>query len=542
MIRVRHRLTPLLLAGLAAGAACIAPLWAEDTTHKWQIGFGLSYMATTDYIRSNSDIAIASSVAGQENGLPSVTAVDERPDENMLNEPTVADDFRFDFNASYGLTRWLALEVSTGYMKSDVGNIEFFFKDSTINYGGTFGSSTPAICGPNLNAPCTRYNVNTPSTPATNSFVPVGTLTEIPLQLSALVRFRPESPLDPYVGLGIGYLFTDLQTGAEFNERGRGIANLTVSTELAGEYTDTSGPPTRTSNTGFTVGAMTAEVTSDFSWHAVAGVDYFINDHFSVYVDARYTWTDSAVNITVDGAHQVLLATLAPGKLQTFTRDTPDSWEDTGISGCGQCAGDHLFATEDSNGNGTLDLGVGEDGGKLYLYPMGPNPNSPSGAWTAADAVQVIDCTNDTICPWRGNANDFRGPGTDTNPDQDYEEPGEGFDREDRNQNRIMDRFVYYGVDVCSLPGATPQNTPGCTENDIVPTTQFVWPGNGCTPAIPEPKTGSYVPEGCPAGPPNAVGDVSGADSDNPSDVYIIQGGEIKLGGFSLGIGFKITF
>lgn len=528
MIRVRHRLTPLLLAGLVAGAA-VAPLHAEDTKGKWQFGFGLSYMATTDYIRSNSDIAIATSTAGQVAGLPAVTSVDDRPDQNMLNEPTVADDFRFDFNASYGLTRWLALEVAAGYMKSDVGNIEFFFKDATINYGGTFGSTTPAVCGPNLNSPCSRYNINTPSSPTSNLFVPVGTLTEIPLQLSALVRFRPESPLDPYVGLGVGYLFTDLQTGSEFEQRGQGISDLMVSAEIAGEYTDTS-RPTRVSNTGFSVGPMQAEVSSDFSWHAVGGVDYFINDHFSIYVDARYTWTDSAVNITVDGAHQVLLATFAPGKLQTIVRDTPNGWEDTGVSGCGQCIGDHLLATEDSNGNGTLDPNVGEGAGKLYLFPIGLNPNNPSCSdpthpggssqfckWDVADAV-VIDCTNDTICPWRNNNT---------------------FDTEDRNSNRIMDRFLYYGVDVCSLPGATAQNTPGCTPADILANTQYVWPGSGCTTVPQAADQGNYLPEGC---PPAVGGDATGADTDNPSDTYIIQGGEIKLGGFSLGVGFKITF
>jgi len=538
MIR-RHRLTPLLLAGLAAGAAFVTPLRAEDTKGKWQFGFGLSYMATTDYIRSNSDIAIASSTAGEHEGLPSVTSVDERPDENMLNQPTVHDDFRFDFNASYGLTRWLALELAAGYMKSDVGNIEFFFKDATINYGGNFPSSAPAVCGPDRNAPCSRYNINTPSSPTTNSFVPVGSLTEIPLQLSGLVRFRPESPLDPYVGLGIGYLFTDLQQGEEFQRRGQGIAELTVSTEVAGEYTDVS-RPTRVSNSGFSVGAMQAEVTSDFSWHAVAGVDYFVNDHFSIYVDARYTWTDAAVNITVDGAHQVLLATFAPGKLQTITRQTPDPWEDVGVPGCGTCAGDHLLATEDSNGNGTLDLGVGEDNGILYFYPSGPNPNDPFCSdprdprcqWNASDAVMKIDCSGDTICPWRGNARDING-------DLDYDDPGEGFDREDLNGNRIMDRFLYYGVDVCSLPGATPQNTPGCTQNDILANTQFVWPGNGCTTVQPRADQGSYFPEGC---PPGTTGEVTSADTDNPSDSYIIQGGEIKLGGFSLGVGFKITF
>ena len=540
MIRVRHRLTPLLLAGLFAGAAFVTPLRAEDTKGKWQFGFGLSYMATTDYIRSNSDIAIASSTAGEREGLPSVTAVDERPDDNMLNEPTVRDDFRFDFNASYGITRWLAVELAAGYMKSNVGNIEYFFKDSTIFYTGSPAAEGNPVCGPNRNGPCYRYNTNTPASPATNSFVPVGTLTEIPLQLSALVRFRPESPLDPYVGLGIGYLFTDLTTEDEFNERSQQISGLNIGTELKGEFTDTSAEPNRQSDTGFNVGPMQAEVSSDYSWHAVAGVDYFVNDHFSVYVDARYTWTDAAVSIRTDGAHQVLLTTLEPGKLQTVRVDSPNQWEDNGILGIPQYAGDHFIATEDSNGNGTFDNPVfnpnvpnGTEGfGKLYFFPAGPNPNdpdcvntdSPLCTWTEADAIagvggaHMIDCTNDQVCPWRD---------------------GGIFETEDINGNRILDRFLYYGVDVCTLPGA--ESNPVCKPTDIESSVHYVWPGGGCTPNFQDPTQGQYFKEGCPPSS-STSSTISLTGSDDSNDTYIIQGGEIKLGGFSIGVGFKITF
>jgi outer membrane protein W len=544
MIRVRHRLSPLLLVGLAAGAACVTPLRAEDTKGKWQFGFGLSYMATTDYIRSNSDIAIAGTTAGEVAGLPSVTAVDERPDDNMLNEPSVRDDFRFDFNASYGITRWLALELAAGYMKSDVGNIEYFFKDQTTFYAG-IGGAPSNVCGPNRNAPCYRYNTNTPASPATNSFVQVGTLTEIPLQLSGLVRFRPESPLDPYVGLGIGYLFTDLTTADEFNERGQTIAGLNVGTELKGEYTNTSARPNRQSDIGFQVGPMQAEVSSDYSWHAVGGIDYFVNDHFSVYVDARYTWTDASVNITVDGAHQVLLTTNEPGKLQTVRVDSGTQWEDHGL-GCVGCdpgfAGDHFIATEDSNGNGTFDhppeVGQGTEGlGKLYFFPAGPNPNDPdcftepafesaaACTWTEADAIagvggaHMIDCTNNAVCPWRDNST---------------------FDTEDINGNRILDRFLYYGVDVCTLPGA--ETNPVCRPTDIdLSSVHFVWPGNNCTPNTKDPVQGQYHFEGCPPSNSDST-TVSSAGSDDSHDTYLVQGGDIKLGGFSIGLGFKITF
>src|SRR5881296_101290 len=119
-----------------AAAVCVASLFAssralaEDTKGKWQFGFGLSYYATTDYIRSNADIAIATGTVGtcgEEGGLCPVGSVDERPDINVMNQPSIRDDFKIDFNASYGLTRWLALEAAGSYMNAPVGNIEFYF-------------------------------------------------------------------------------------------------------------------------------------------------------------------------------------------------------------------------------------------------------------------------------------------------------------------------------------------------------------------------------------------------------------------------------
>src|SRR5258706_3210680 len=74
---------------------------AEDTKGKWQFGFGLSYFSTVDYIRSNADLAIASGTVDA-NGLPPVSSVDERPAINILTQASIRDDFKVDFNASYG--------------------------------------------------------------------------------------------------------------------------------------------------------------------------------------------------------------------------------------------------------------------------------------------------------------------------------------------------------------------------------------------------------------------------------------------------------
>jgi hypothetical protein len=66
---------------------------------------------------------------------------------------------------------------------------------------------------------------------------------------------------------------------------------------------------------------------------------------------------------------------------------------------------------------------------------------------------------------------------------------------------------------------------------------QYVWPG-GC----PTSSAGSGKPaEGCPPVPPQAIQTSTSSQDDN-TNIYLIQGGQIHLGAFSLGVGFKFTF
>ena len=112
--RTVQNLTLVALIGFIA----TGPVRAEDTKGKWQFGFGLSFFSTTDYIRSNSDIILTDGSIVDESGRPTITYVDERPDINILNEPSIADDFGFNFNVSYGLTRWLAVELAGSYIEA----------------------------------------------------------------------------------------------------------------------------------------------------------------------------------------------------------------------------------------------------------------------------------------------------------------------------------------------------------------------------------------------------------------------------------------
>jgi outer membrane protein W len=578
-----------LTFGVVLGSLSVSALMAEDTKGKWQFGFGLSYFSTMDYIRSNADIALSEVVVGDREGLPPVQSVDERPDINILNEPSINDDFKLDFTASYGLTRWLAVELAAGYLKAPVGDIEFYFKDQQNDILGTAGNPTGnQTCGPDSDKTCYDFNSLQPFDVKFNSFLPVGTITEIPVQLSALARFRPESPLDPYIGLGIGYIFTDLKTSPEFGEKAALVDSLFVSTADKGDFTRSTsestncGPDLNQPCNNFNPGPITATVKNAFQWHAVGGVDYYVNERFAFYVDARYVWTSGGVQIRTDGFPQVQLTIAEEGRLITLRRGSdsqPYLWEDTGVMGR-YGVQDGLFATEDKfggiqnrandsedvNNNGVLDvvpnedrnnngvLDFNDDDGILLLLP----PNTRD----LAEAVDTFGYDQD------GN----RVEGADG--EADYIFCPECFhngslETEDRNANTFMDTHLLYGIDICTFRGQsfvgidgtvrTPETTLKCFsdangngrwdtgEDSLISNTENFLLPSGCA-RIADQVTLDFgnlnvkSNVGC---PPIVAGSQpvnSSTGTDDAFDVYIVQGGNIKLGGFSLGFGFKFLF
>ncbi len=524
------------------------PALAEDTKGKWQFGFGVSFYSTTDYIRSNADIILTERVV-DESGLPNVRYVDERPDVNILNEPSIQDDFRLDFNVSYGLTRWFAMELATSYLKAPVGNIEFYNEDFSRSIQGS-GSQISGLnlCGPNLNQTCYQYTSSIAFPTRSNTFLEVGELTEIPVQLSGLFRFRPESPFDPYVGLGVGYIFTDMKTADRFDQRAEEVGNLTVSSISRGDITDST-PPADPRGTLFKAGPLKATVQDAFEWHAVGGVDYYVNEHFSFFVDARYVWTSGAVEIRADDAPQVRITVPDFGTLvlmQEGSIGSPYLWEDQANRGlynggfharCRnnsgyECQGSGLFETEDKNLNGTIDalrdangnvIGTEDDGWIIVLPPGSRNVNE-----------KFDDLT--FLCPT------CIGNGGQPHP------TSAGallhIDTEDSNFNNRMDRFLLYGLDGCTDPILAP-TLPQCQERlppESTTTQKFVYP-QGCSgtiPSLPQITSASGgAAEGC---PPQRGIDARTSGVDDTADIYIVQGGDIRLGGFSLGLGFKFTF
>jgi len=347
------RIVSVLGAGAVALATIVSAtsLRAEDTRKKWQFGIGFSYWSTDDNIRSNATTAFAPVDPSQAGNLPPIVSSDPRPDANEQNEPTIQDSFKLDFQTSFGITRWVALQLDMSYFKGDVGNIEFYSEDLTVRPNLNLQLYDPllpstAVCAPRTTTTCYNLGVEgTVNLVKRNAFLPVGQITEVPVSLSGVVRFRPESPFDPYVGAGVGYIFTSLDTsksslgtpivmtasditgvdqGANlegFNDVRDFTNGLVVQSILAGAraisyypYLQTSlYPPTYVLNDRLTLyepdgttpigtplGAMSASVNSGMEYHLMGGVDYYFTDRWSIYIDARYVWAQSKVKIRID--------------------------------------------------------------------------------------------------------------------------------------------------------------------------------------------------------------------------------------------------
>lgn len=318
-------------------------LYAEDTRKKWQIGGGISYWSTMDDIRSNSTTAFAPPNPTQQNFLAPIFYTDPRPDANELNQPTIQDNWKLDLNASFGVTRFFALELSGSYFKGPVGNVEFYSEDRFFTPSLTQipeDPGNPSTIGCNAIECYQMKTASDPNRVIRNGFLPVGQITEVPVQLTGVVRFRPESPFDPYVGGGVGYIFTSLDTSnsdigtpvtisasttagdsrvvtmRNFDDVADYTNGLMVTSILSGARGVMSYPCKQTSfypvecqlvqpQGGIPIHALEASVDSAPEFHLVGGVDYYFTSHLSMYIDGRYLWAQSKVEVRINGENQI---------------------------------------------------------------------------------------------------------------------------------------------------------------------------------------------------------------------------------------------
>ncbi len=314
--------------GWAAVAVVVAlaapPARAEDARGRWSLGFGLGIQSTIDDIRSN-----AANVVLTEAGIPGDPADDipkidesDRRQDDLLGRETAVDERQVQsLSVAYGLTSWLSLQFDLGYYRGDVSNLDTFRVSHSygdFNQNGQFEASE-----------ATR-------TPDHDASIPIslGRLEQIPLSLSAVFRFRKDSPFNPIMGAGVGMIFTDFEESRAFQELNdtilEGFRTTQVWVTTNGERAindqmifDGSGNQigsttcadinnaAQEEKTNCDLGLagkaglipsrpfITSHVEDAFEYHLMGGAEYYFNERWSAFVLGRYTFTGANLSVRI---------------------------------------------------------------------------------------------------------------------------------------------------------------------------------------------------------------------------------------------------
>lgn len=269
---------------------------AENTKGRWHLGGGVSWVSTEDDIRSNAAYVLFDQPGPDgvpDSGDETIKFYDPRPDDTLSRETTIEEGFKFDFNASYGITPWFSVQLDTGYYQADIVQFDTYVEQRYF-FQTCQGSGAAQQCANNFdNGDVALFTQSQPIT--------AGQITQIPISLTGVFRFRRDSPLNPYVGIGGGLILVDTQESAALRELNDSLSQANISSKGTYNYIDfltcqgSGCPPFQ---------GIRLEVDDSTEWHVVGGVEYFFNSHLSVYFDGRYTFARNDLRINVDGADQ----------------------------------------------------------------------------------------------------------------------------------------------------------------------------------------------------------------------------------------------
>jgi hypothetical protein len=203
--------------------------------------------------------------------------VDPRPDAAATNVCQIEDSFVVNVAGSYAFNSYFLLELKAGYSKSDVGDLEVSALFDIDEEAQTLFDEYGLLL-------FRWYSL------------PVGELTRMPLQLSSIVRFRPQSNLNPYIGAGVGYIFTEFSTSSEFNDFSRKI-DQSVGAFLSAYYAGGAIPPEKYHD----LAPATVEAPDSWEYHILGGLEYTFKKHWAVFLDAQYLFAADRMRIKVDG-------------------------------------------------------------------------------------------------------------------------------------------------------------------------------------------------------------------------------------------------
>ncbi len=286
---------------------------AEDVKGKWYIGGNLGVLVTTDNVRSNAALLIAPLGAdgapftgdrGEEVSCDTSNVnvfCDPRPDDLLSRQTQLEQTLKLDGTIGYGLTSNVSVQLDTGYYKGDVLNFDVF--THKVKPANADFIHDPCIqLGQALPCDLKTFRLRDIKQPIT-----AATVTEIPVAVNAIVRFRKDSNFNPYLGAGAGYIFTSLKQDSSvdsLNGRLRSLHIISTTDEFGINYGRLLGAIDTEGTAPFTH-PVSVTLDDGFLWQAVGGGEYFFNDRLSFVFDARYVIADQTINISMKGEDQI---------------------------------------------------------------------------------------------------------------------------------------------------------------------------------------------------------------------------------------------
>lgn len=249
-----------------------SPSMAEDVEKRFRISLHTGGYDSRDEVPSNSANVLA--VVDGDTGAILLGVADPRLDSSVFGDLSLNPSIRSVAALQYAPNKILVLEASVGYQNGDLGDIEIQaeFPFAEVDEIEPF-----------------NYDIFR---------VPAGTVEQIPIQLTAMARFRPRAAFNPFIGAGIGYTVTGFKPSAELNTLSLRLDQSTggflgIDSNGLG-YQGLSAPASD-------LKGIEVETPDTFEWHVVGGAEYSFKRKWAAFVDIRYSLASRKMAVRING-------------------------------------------------------------------------------------------------------------------------------------------------------------------------------------------------------------------------------------------------
>jgi len=284
-----RRAVPGLLAILAVLAATShAP--AEDVQRKWRVSFAVGGFNSQDEIKSPAgnvlsvfDSCLQTTTCPADFDPFVGLFIDPRNDNAVFGSLDINPAVASTVSVQYGLGKIFLVEGSIGVRKGDIGDVEVSAE--------FLGNPSPDVFIQPFNFLTYR--------------VPVGELTQVPIQVTALARLRPRATFNPYFGAGLGYSIVGFDADPAFNQLSLAIDSslgqpMRLTTALFGNPIQVP-----TSDPVQNLEGATVDARDTFEWHLAGGVELTFKRKWAVFADLRWVDASRSVSVGFDGGSEL---------------------------------------------------------------------------------------------------------------------------------------------------------------------------------------------------------------------------------------------